>query len=175
MDELRAAGIDNFNLDLMYALPGQDLAGALADIDTALAFAPPHLSHYQLTMEPGTVFGALPPPDLPGDESAALMMEQCQARLASAGFAHYEVSAYARAGACCQHNLNYWRFGDYLGIGAGAHGKYTDLAAQRIVRTVREREPRRYLAQGAAAPLPALPVPAADLPFEFMMLSLIHI
>jgi oxygen-independent coproporphyrinogen-3 oxidase len=170
--ELHAAGLSNFNLDLMYALPGQDLAAALADIEAAIALAPPHLSHYQLTLEPGTVFGALPPAGLPTDESAAAMMEQCQARLAAAGYGHYEISAYARAGAQCRHNLNYWQFGDYLGIGAGAHGKYTDLAAQRIRRTVREREPRRYLAHGAGAPLPTQTVAAEELPFEFMLNAL---
>jgi putative oxygen-independent coproporphyrinogen III oxidase len=172
VEELHAAGLENFNLDLMYALPGQDLAAALADIDTAIALAPPHLSHYQLTLEPGTVFGALPPADLPAEESSAAMMEECQARLAAAGYGHYEISAYAREGAQCRHNLNYWRFGDYLGIGAGAHGKYTELATQRILRTVREREPRRYLAQGAMAPLPTQAVAADELPFEFMLNAL---
>lgn len=172
VEELHAAGLGNFNLDLMYALPGQDLAAALADIEAAIALAPPHLSHYQLTLEPGTVFGALPPADLPAEECSAAMMELCQARLASAGYGHYEISAYARAGAQCHHNLNYWRFGDYLGIGAGAHGKYTDLATQRILRTVREREPRRYLAHGAQAPLPTQIVAAEELPFEFMLNAL---
>jgi len=172
VEELHAAGLGNFNLDLMYALPGQDLAAALADIQAAIALAPPHLSHYQLTLEPGTVFGALPPAHLPAEESSAEMMEQCQDALAAAGYGHYEISAYARAGAQCRHNLNYWRFGDYLGIGAGAHGKYTELATQRILRTVREREPRRYLAQGARAALPTQSVAAEELPFEFMLNAL---
>jgi oxygen-independent coproporphyrinogen-3 oxidase len=172
VEELHAAGLGNFNLDLMYALPGQDLAGALEDLETAIALAPAHLSHYQLTLEPGTVFGALPPADLPAEDTSALMMEHCQARLAEAGYAHYEISAYARAGAQCRHNLNYWRFGDYLGIGAGAHGKYTDLVSGRILRTVREREPRRYLAHGAVTPLPTNVVPSMDLPFEFMINAL---
>jgi putative oxygen-independent coproporphyrinogen III oxidase len=172
VEELQAAGLGNFNLDLMYALPGQDLPAALADIETAIALAPAHLSHYQLTLEPGTVFGALPPADLPGEECALAMMEQCQARLAGAGYGQYEISAYAREGSQCRHNLNYWRFGDYLGIGAGAHGKYTDANGQRILRTVREREPRRYLAHGATAPLPTQTVAVEELPFEFMLNAL---
>jgi oxygen-independent coproporphyrinogen-3 oxidase len=170
--ELQAAGLDNFNLDLMYALPGQDLSGALTDLRAALALQPAHLSHYQLTMEPGTVFGGRPPANLPDDELSLEMQQQCQAELAAAGYGHYEVSAYARSGAQCMHNLNYWQFGDYLGIGAGAHGKLSDSDSGHIIRTVREREPRRYLASGAAAaPLP-LPVAPADLPFEFMMNAL---
>ncbi|MGA3159406.1 MAG: radical SAM family heme chaperone HemW [Steroidobacteraceae bacterium] len=172
VEELKAAGLGNFNLDLMYALPGQDLAAALADVETAIALAPAHLSHYQLTLEPGTVFGALPPANLPSEETSAGMMEECQAKLAEAGYAQYEISAYAREGAQCRHNLNYWRFGDYLGIGAGAHGKYTDAIQQRILRTVREREPRRYLAHGALAAVPTQSVAPEELPFEFMLNAL---
>jgi putative oxygen-independent coproporphyrinogen III oxidase len=170
--ELHAAGLVNFNLDLMYALPGQDLAGALADLRAAIELEPAHLSHYQLTMEPGTVFGSRPPAGLPDDELSLQMQQRCQAELARAGYVHYEVSAYARAGARCSHNLNYWEFGDYLGLGAGAHGKLTRADAGRIVRTVREREPRRYLARGHAAAPGLTVVPAADLPFEFMMNAL---
>jgi oxygen-independent coproporphyrinogen-3 oxidase len=175
--ELRAAGIDNFNLDLMYALPGQDLAGALSDLRTAIGLQPAHISHYQLTMEPGTVFGGRPPKGLPDDELSFTMQQACQAELAAAGYAQYETSAYARAGAQCAHNLNYWRFGDYLGVGAGAHGKLTQPGAgvstgTAITRTVREREPRRYLARGHAAAPPASAVARADLPFEFMMNAL---
>jgi len=118
------AGFDNINLDLMYALPKQSLQGALADVERAIALAPAHLSHYQLTLEPNTAFAANPPP-LPDDDDAWTMQEACQARLAEAGYTQYEVSAYARAGRRCLHNLNYWTFGDYLGIGAGAHGKLT--------------------------------------------------
>jgi oxygen-independent coproporphyrinogen-3 oxidase len=117
--ELVAAGLDNFNLDLMYALPNQTRDGALADLEAAIALGPTHLSHYQLTLEPGTVFYRRPPV-LPDDELAFEMQLDCQARLAEAGFAQYEISAYARTGRQCRHNLNYWRFGDYLGIGAGA-------------------------------------------------------
>ena len=168
--ELHAAGLENFNLDLMYALPGQDLQGAVHDLEAALALSPAHLSHYQLTIEPGTVFAGQPPA-LPEDDVADDMLSECTARLAAAGFERYEVSAYARRGRQCRHNLNYWSFGDYLGIGAGAHGKVTDAAAGSIVRTLQLREPRRYLAS-----VPALvtrnPVPARELPFEFMLNAL---
>src|SRR6478736_9764291 len=116
------AGIDNLNLDLMYALPEQTMAGALDDVEKAILMQTPHLSHYQLTLEPNTAFAANPPP-LPDDDSAWDMQEACQARIAAAGLVQYEVSAYARPDHECRHNLNYWHFGDYLGIGAGAHGK----------------------------------------------------
>ena len=170
-EELHAAGLANFNLDLMVGLPGQDPAGALSDVREALALRPAHLSHYQLTLEPGTVFGGLPPPDLPEADAAADMQSACHGLLESAGFQQYEVSAWARAGARCTHNLNYWNFGDYLGIGAGAHGKLTS-AAGRVERTQREREPRRYLARGARGPAVSWVVRAAELPFEFMMNAL---
>ena len=179
--ELRAAGIDNFNLDLMYALPGQDLAGALSDLRTAIELQPAHISHYQLTMEPGTVFGGRPPAGLPDDELSFEMQQACQSELAAAGYAQYETSAYARAGVQCVHNLNYWRFGDYLGVGAGAHGKLTQLAVGAnvasgaqgsVTRTVREREPRRYLTRGHTDAPAAMPVANVDLPFEFMMNAL---
>jgi putative oxygen-independent coproporphyrinogen III oxidase len=170
--ELHAAGLSNFNLDLMYALPGQDLEGALADVRAALALSPAHLSHYQLTLEPGTVFGALPPAGLPDEDLAMLMQQHCQAEIAAAGFRQYEVSAYARAGMQCAHNLNYWNFGDYLGAGAGAHGKLSDLRRGAIERTLREREPRRYLARGAREPLVLREVAGAERPFEFMMNAL---
>ena len=169
-EELHAAGLGNFNLDLMYALPGQDVAAALSDVEAAIALAPTHLSHYQLTLEAGTVFAAQPP-DLPSDDVAAEILAVCGGRLAEAGFAQYEVSGYAQAGRQCRHNLNYWTFGDYLGIGAGAHGKLTFPASGSIVRTVQPREPRRYLAGGSAA-LTRRSVPATDLPFEFMLNAL---
>ncbi|HXZ59860.1 MAG TPA: radical SAM family heme chaperone HemW [Steroidobacteraceae bacterium] len=169
-EELHAAGLSNFNLDLMYALPGQDRAGALRDLEEALALAPAHLSHYQLTLEPGTVFAARPPP-LPEEDEAAAQLEACAARLAAAGFGHYEVSAYARPEKQCRHNLNYWSFGDYLGVGAGAHGKLTLPEGGEIVRTVQPREPRRYLAAGAGE-LARRAVPAEELPFEFMLNAL---
>ena len=168
--ELHAAGLANFNLDLMYALPGQDRAAALRDVEQALALAPAHLSHYQLTLEPGTLFAAHPPA-LPDEDEAAGMLEECAGLLEVAGFGHYEVSAYARAGRRCRHNLNYWRFGDYLGIGAGAHGKLTHPLRGEIVRTVQPREPRRYLAASPGA-FVRNPVPEEQLPFEFMLNAL---
>ena len=169
-EELHAAALDNFNLDLMYALPGQSREAALADVDAALALAPSHLSLYQLTLEPGTVFAARPPA-LPGDDAAHAMLDACLERLEVRGFGRYEVSAYAREGRYCRHNLNYWEFGDYLGVGAGAHGKRSGSGARDIVRTTRPREPRRYMA--AAAGLPeAREVGAADRPFEFLMNAL---
>ncbi len=175
--ELRAAGIVNFNLDLMYALPGQSAPAAVADLEAAIALAPTHLSHYQLTLEPGTVFGGRPPPDMPDPDTAAEIQSCCQQRLAGAGYVQYEVSAYARAGARCRHNLNYWEFGDYLGIGAGAHGKWSTWqgGTLQIDRSAREREPRRYLAQLAGAyPPPPVPRPVAeaDRAFEYMMNAL---
>ena len=171
-EELHAAGLVNFNLDLMYALPEQSAAAAEADVRSALALAPAHLSHNQLTLEPGTLFGARPPAGLPDEDTALEMLQRCQARLTAAGFEHYEVSAHAPPGRRCRHNLNYWCFGDYLGIGAGAHGKITDAAHGRIVRTARAREPRRYLAEVAAAPPAAQAIAPADQAFEFMMNAL---
>ena len=167
--ELAAAGIDNFNLDLMYALPGQSREGALADVEAALALGPAHLSHYQLTLEPGTAFYHRPPA-LPDDELAFDMQQDCQQRLAQAGFGQYEVSAYARPGRQCRHNLNYWRFGDYLGIGAGAHGKATVGGA--IIRTEKPRSPREYLQGGGASGARRRSVAVAELPFEFMLNAL---
>jgi oxygen-independent coproporphyrinogen-3 oxidase len=169
-EELHAAGIANFNLDLMYALPGQEPAAAVRDVEEALALAPAHISHYQLTLEPGTVFAARPP-RLPDDDAAAAMLAACAERLAEAGYAQYEVSAYARSGWRCRHNLNYWNFGDYLGVGAGAHGKLSSAAAGRIERTAQPREPRRYLAASDAA-IVRRAVPPQDLPFEFMLNAL---
>jgi oxygen-independent coproporphyrinogen-3 oxidase len=182
--ELEAAGIANFNLDLMYALPRQTVAQALADVAAAVALAPAHISHYQLTLEPGTVFGGRPPAGMPDPDLAADMQLRCQDALAQAGYSQYEVSAYARAGLRCRHNLNYWQFGDYLGVGAGAHGKWSQRRAAGLLveRSTREREPRRYLAAlgragGAATAEAALAppwraVPAAELPFEYMMNAL---
>ncbi|MHB0983204.1 MAG: radical SAM family heme chaperone HemW, partial [Thiobacillus sp.] len=117
--ELAATHFDTFNLDLMFALPGQTLAEAMADVDTALTFRPPHLSAYHLTLEPNTPFGHAAPPNLPDDDLAADMQQSIEARLAEAGMRHYETSAYARPNHASRHNLNYWQFGDYLGIGAG--------------------------------------------------------
>jgi putative oxygen-independent coproporphyrinogen III oxidase len=170
--ELELAGIDNFNLDLMYALPKQELVAALADIDSAVRLGPTHISHYELTLEPGTVFGGRPPAGLPDGERAFEMQLACQQRLGEAGYAQYEVSAYARTDRSCRHNLNYWHFGDYLGLGAGAHGKITMIEEGfRIERTWREREPRRYLGNSCNVPQRRV-VPAEDLPFEFLMNAL---
>ncbi|MCE2873611.1 MAG: radical SAM family heme chaperone HemW, partial [Xanthomonadales bacterium] len=173
--ELHAAGLANFNLDVMYGLPGQDAAGALADIEAALSLAPAQVSHYHLTLEPGTPFAAKPPPALPDDENTERMLEGCQSRLDVAGYARYEVSAYARPGRECVHNLVYWRFGDYLGLGAGAHGKRSLLDAagrvRGIHRTEQVREPRRYQ-RDPAATLKVREVDLAQRPFEFMLNAL---
>lgn len=170
VEELRRAGLDNFNLDLMYALPGQDPAAALADIEVAIGLEPAHISHYELTLEPGTVFAGRPPAGLPDADRALEMQLACQERLDSAGYTQYEVSAYARAGRRCQHNLNYWNFGDYLGIGAGAHGKLSHCGrgTLQIERTWREREPRRYQA-GSHRPPAGRVVPPGELAFEYLM------
>ena len=146
----REAGFDNFNLDLMYALPGQTVAMAEDDVARAIELQPAHISHYQLTLEPNTLFAAKPPPGIPGHDEAWDMQERCQARLAAAGYAQYEVSAYARPGRQCAHNLNYWHFGDYLGIGAGAHGKLTLGAEQAILRRWKVRTPASYLAKAGS-------------------------
>ena len=173
--EIAAHHFDNFNLDLMYGLPGQTLAGALADVEEALTFAPPHLSCYQLTLEPNTAFYAAPP-SLPEADRCADMQDAIEARLAADGFTHYETSAFAQPGRECRHNLNYWHFGDYLGIGAGAHGKLTAHDGQRwsVHRQMRWKQPKQYLAQASERhPIQeAFTVAAADLPFEFMMNAL---
>jgi oxygen-independent coproporphyrinogen-3 oxidase len=166
-EELHAAGLGNFNLDLMYALPDQSADEADADLRAALELRPAHLSQYHLTIEPGTVFAAAPPVQ-PADEVVDEMLERSLRALGAAGFEQYEVSGYARDGARCVHNLNYWNFGDYLGIGAGAHGKISDPARNLIVRTQHTREPRRYLAANPAD-LVRKPIAVRDLPFEFAM------
>ncbi|WP_448481829.1 radical SAM family heme chaperone HemW [Pseudoxanthomonas mexicana] len=168
------AGFDNLNLDLMYALPGQTLAMAEHDLQRAFALQPAHVSHYQLTLEPNTVFFARPPRDIPDDDLAWDMQEHCQALLADAGYQHYEVSAYARAGRRCAHNLNYWRYGDYIGIGAGAHGKITVGATQQVLRRWKVKHPTAYL---AAAGTPDAIGGNDDItperrPFEFMLNAL---
>jgi len=183
VDELRAAKLDNFNLDLMYALPEQTLEEAVQDVRIACALAPAHISYYQLTLEPGTVFHARPP-QLPDEEAAWAIQTAGQALLAEAGYVQYEVSAYAQPGRRCRHNLNYWLFGDYLGLGAGAHGKLSLELPQRILRTVKPKQPREYQDQihrtgvlkgsaerGAAIGESSL-IAQADLPFEFMLNAL---
>ncbi|MBK6603682.1 MAG: oxygen-independent coproporphyrinogen III oxidase-like protein [Betaproteobacteria bacterium] len=161
----------NVNFDLMYALPRQTVAAARADLAAALAFGPPHLSFYRLTLEPNTLFHRRPPP-LPDDDTAADIEDAVEESLAAAGYGHYETSAHARPGRECRHNLNYWQFGDYLGIGAGAHSKLS--FPDRIRRELRHKQPRRYLAQVAAgAPLQeSFAVSRDDVGFEFMLNAL---
>jgi oxygen-independent coproporphyrinogen-3 oxidase len=166
----RAIGFDNINLDLMHGLPQQDLAGAMLDLDTALSLQPDHLSWYQLTIEPNTEFNARPP-NLPVDEVLWEIQEHGQDKLAAAGFAQYEVSAYARDGRQAAHNLNYWAFGDYIGIGAGAHGKLTRPADNRIMRRWKQRQPAAYM--DVTKRLGAENAIAQDeLAFEFMLNAL---
>jgi len=170
--ELAATHFDTFNLDLMFALPGQTLAEALADLDTALGFQPPHLSAYHLTLEPNTPFGHAAPPNLPDDDLAADMQQAIEARLAEAGMQHYETSAYAQPNHAGRHNLNYWQFGDYLGIGAGAHSKLS--FHDRVLRQMRTKHPQQYMdavAQGAHI-ADTRTLTRDDLPFEFMMNAL---
>ena len=164
---------DKVNIDLMYALPQQTVQTALDDVRTAIATGASHISAYHLTMEPNTVFGHTPPQDLPQDEAALDIEDAVHGALLEAGFAHYETSAFARLGNACRHNLNYWQFGDYVGIGAGAHGKisYHD----HIERTTRRRHPSEYLAAMQSHPESAIErknIAAEDLPFEFMMNAL---
>lgn len=168
------AGLDNINLDLMYALPEQTLAMAEHDLHRAFALEPAHVSHYQLTLEPNTIFHARPPKNLPDDDAAWDMQEHCQHLLAEHGYAQYEVSAYARAGRQCAHNLNYWRFGDYLGIGAGAHGKITLGSEQTILRRWKVKHPTAYLqSAGTATAIGGDDrIDEARRPFEFMLNAL---
>ncbi len=163
---------ETFNIDLMYALPGQSLDDLSADLERALSFAPPHLSVYHLTIEPKTAFAKYPPQGLPDEDTAYDMLDLITARTTQAGLGRYEVSAYAREGHRCEHNLNYWQFGDYLGLGAGAHGKLS--FAHRVMRTVRWRDPQRYIegALAGQALAQADEVKRADLPFEFMLNAL---
>jgi oxygen-independent coproporphyrinogen-3 oxidase len=173
------AGFDNFNLDLMYALPGQTLAMAGHDIERALALQPTHISHYQLTLEPNTLFAAKPPAGIPDDDTSWDIQEHCQGMLAEAGFAQYEVSAYARHDRQCAHNLNYWHFGDYLGVGAGAHGKLTLGSEQTdidraILRRWKVKHPAAYLASaGTAAAIGGDErIEPARRPFDYMLNAL---
>jgi putative oxygen-independent coproporphyrinogen III oxidase len=169
--EEAAAAFDTFNLDLMYALPGQTLEGLDADLSQALALAPPHLSVYHLTIEPNTYFAKFPP-TIPEDDAAYEMLDRITERTAANGLQRYEISAYARTGHVCAHNLNYWQFGDYLGIGAGAHSKLS--FAHRVVRQVRFREPRLYMDNAIAgrAVAQSEEVGIAALPFEYMLNAL---
>lgn len=167
------AGFESWNVDMMYGLPGQTPPEALADLRAALALGAPHISHYQLTIEPNTAFHHRPPRRA-GDDELWEMQLRCQEALAAAGYAQYEVSAYARPGAECRHNLNYWRFGDYLGIGAGAHAKITVGAEQAVHRTSKVRHPRDYIARagGEARIAERRTLDVAELGLEFMMNAL---
>lgn len=169
--EIALDTFDNVNLDLMYALPEQAEADVLADIRTAVDYAPAHISAYHLTIEPNTAFHHQPPP-VPDDDTAAAMQEMVEAELAAAGYGHYETSAFSRPGRQCRHNLNYWQFGDYLGIGAGAHGKIS--FADRIVRQARVKHPNAYLAgvETGAHIESERELGRHDLGFEFMMNAL---
>ena len=162
---------DNFNLDVMYGLPEQSIKEALADIETALAFQPPHLSAYHLTLEPNTYFHRYPP-TLPDDDVSAEMQIAIEARLAENSYDNYETSAFAQPGARCKHNLNYWMFGDYIGIGAGAHGKLSFPG--RVVREVRLRQPKQFMEKALEgnAIQETHEVAASDIGFEFMMNAL---
>ncbi|MCS4510537.1 radical SAM family heme chaperone HemW [Xylophilus ampelinus] len=169
--EEAASAFETFNLDLMYALPGQTMAQLEADVATALALAPPHISIYHLTIEPNTYF-AKHPPVVPEDDTAYEMLDRITERTGAAGMARYEISAYAKPGHGCFHNLNYWQFGDYLGIGAGAHGKLS--FAHRIVRQVRVRDPQLYMERAPAgnAVTQQEELKRGDLPFEYMLNAL---
>jgi putative oxygen-independent coproporphyrinogen III oxidase len=169
--EIAHANFDNFNLDLMYALPSQTLGEAKQDLDTALAFAPPHLSLYHLTMEPNTVFAKYPPA-LPDDDASADMQDMIASETKAAGFEQYEVSAYAQPGRRARHNLNYWEFGDYLGIGAGAHSKIS--FPHRVLRQARYKQPKAFM-EAARAGNPVQEeheITRADMGFEFMLNTL---
>ena len=169
----RAAGLESLNLDLMYGLPGQTVAQAVRDVEEALALAPDHLSHYQFTVEPGTAFHRRPP-RLPGEVAVARMEDACRERIAAAGLGRYEVSAFARPGRRCAHNLNYWSFGDYLGLGPGAHGKLTHAEPWRVVRRAKPAYPATYLAAAEEGDLQAevRELGPGDLGVEFMLNAL---
>lgn len=165
----RAAGFDNINIDLMFGLPGQQREHALNDLETAMGFGPEHISWYQLTLEPNTVFWRRPPP-LPEENFIDDMQEAGLDLLERAGYARYEISAFALDGRQCRHNMNYWAFGDYLGIGAGAHGKLTDPGSDRILRTRKTRQPGHFLSPGDHTA--ASEVHRRERPLEFLMNAL---
>ena len=172
-DSARAAGFDNINIDLMYGLPAQTLSQALADVQQAIKLGAEHISHYQLTIEPNTLFHHQIPKDMPDDDLSWDQQCHSQALLAKAGYQQYEISAYSQSGRSCRHNLNYWHFGDYLGIGAGAHGKITLGGENRVLRRVRQRQPEAYLQNmGYDSIISERQLDNADLVFEFMLNSL---
>lgn len=166
-------GFDNFNLDLMFGLPGQTAETAAADVEQAIALSPTHISYYQLTLEPNTYF-YLHPPELPEDDPIIDWQIASQQKLAEAGYQQYEVSAYAKQGRQCQHNQNYWQFGDYIGIGAGAHGKVTDVNHHTITRRIKQKHPQQYLASAgtAAGIVQQESLATEDIAFEFMLNAL---
>ena len=165
---LHSQGLQSFNLDLMHGLPQQDIAAALADLQQAIDLAPPHLSWYQLTIEPNTAFASRPP-QLPADDTLWDIQQQGLALLQQHGYQQYEISAYARPDQQCRHNLNYWRYGDYLGIGCGAHGKITLPARNAILRTVKIKHPKGYMDISRGYMDSREQVDAEDRPFEFFM------
>ena len=167
-EQAKEASLNSFNLDLMHGLPGQTLDDALSDLKQIIALDPPHISWYQLTIEPNTQF-ASKPPTLPQDETLWDIQEQGQALLAEAGYIQYEISGYAKPGYQCQHNLNYWRFGDYLGIGCGAHGKVTNAKTGIITRTEKVKHPRGYMDMVKPYLYKSWHVEQDDLAFEFFM------
>jgi len=162
------SGVTSFNLDLMHGLPNQSLDNALDDLKTAISLNPNHISWYQLTIEPNTIFHSKPP-KLPVDDILWEIQDQGVKLLNAAGYLQYEISAYAKPGYQCQHNLNYWQYGDYLGIGCGAHGKITDSHTQKIIRTVKVKHPKGYLDTNRDFLDQLVEVSDADRPFEFMM------
>ena len=166
--QAHSAGLPTFNLDLMHGLPDQTVENALSDVDKAIALSPYHLSWYQLTIEPNTPFYSRPP-ELPDDDILWEIQQQGHSRLQQAGFQQYEISAYAKAGHQCRHNLNYWRFGDYIGIGCGAHGKITNGQSGEIIRTVKVKHPRGYMELSRPYIDSESRVEHDDLPFEFFM------
>lgn len=169
----RSAGFDNVNIDLMFGLPHQSVAAAVADIERALELAPEHISHYQLTLEPNTLFHSMPPAGMPDDELGWAQQQACRDLLEKEGYRQYEVSAWALPDRNSRHNLNYWCFGDYIGIGAGAHGKLTLIGENKVLRRERQRQPRRYLEQaGRDRIVRERELDRDDLRFEFMLNAL---
>lgn len=172
-DSARQAGFDNINLDIMYGLPAQSVKQALSDLRQAIDLRPEHISHYQLTIEPNTLFQHHTPAQMPDDDLAWEQQLACQALLKNRGYHQYEISAYSLEGKQCRHNLNYWQFGDYLGIGAGAHGKITLAGEGRVIRRIRQRQPQAYLlSQGRNSICSESDLSASDLLFEFMLNAL---
>lgn len=172
-EKAMAAGFDSINLDIMFALPGQNIDMAFRDVEQLVALEPAHISYYQLTLEPNTVFHNNPPADIPNGEESFIIQQQCHALMAANGYEQYEISAFAKFGFRCRHNLNYWTFGDYLAAGAGAHGKFTDNEG-KIWRYTKPRHPLSYIEQVERRCIDNMEreVPIADIGFEFMLNAL---